>query len=118
MREQEKRQAPRIDRRERAFIQLLMDGGRQQAIATDDVSRGGFRATLTEPVAEGSLLHLVIALESAASQRFLLAAEVRWCRALGADQYQAGFALLDARDTDYDAWRHFTDALMPADPDA
>jgi hypothetical protein len=106
----EKREDPRLTRRERAYIQVLLDDGASVATETDDISRGGFRATLSCAVHDGSILHLVIELQSA-QRRFLLAAEVRWCQPQADGNYRAGFALLDARGSDYDAWQQFADSV-------
>lgn len=109
----EKREDPRLARRERAYIQLLRDDGAAVPTETEDISRGGFRATLTAPVVAGSILHVVVDLQTA-QRRFLLAAEVRWCQPLAEGGFRAGFSLLDARGTDYEVWRQFsseTDAV-------
>lgn len=103
----EKREDPRLARRERAYVQLLLDDGVAVPTETEDVSRGGFRATLNAPVIAGSILHVVVELQTA-QRRFLLAAEVRWCQPLTEGSFRAGFALLDARGSDYEAWRQFT----------
>lgn len=104
----EKREDPRLNRQERAFIRVMFDDGAALSTQTEDISRGGFRAHLSGPVPVGSILHAVIALEPS-QLRFLLAVEVRWCQPQR-DGFVAGFALLDARDTDYDAWRTYADS--------
>jgi PilZ domain len=101
---EEKREDPRQPRKERAFIRILLGDGAAVSTKTEDLSRGGFRSVLPEAIDAGSILHVVIELEPT-SQRFLLAAEVRWCRREQTGEHHAGFALLDARGTDYDAWR-------------
>ncbi|MFN4292380.1 MAG: PilZ domain-containing protein [Permianibacter sp.] len=102
----DKRESQRWARRERAYIQLLFDDGGAVRVQTEDISAGGFRAALAAPLPEGSILHVVIELSSSQS-RYLLAAEVRWCRELTAGHYHVGFSLLDARGTDYEAWQQF-----------
>ncbi len=107
---EEKREDPRQRRQERAFIRILLGDGAAVATQTEDLSRGGFRSVLPEPIEASSILHVVIELEPT-GQRFLLAAEVRWCRREQNGEHHAGFALLDARGTDYAAWReHLQDA--------
>ncbi len=112
---EEKREDPRHRRQERAFIRILLGDGAAVATQTEDLSRGGFRCVLPEPIEASSILHVVIELEPT-GQRFLLAAEVRWCRREQNSEHHAGFALLDARGTDYAAWReHLRDAAETDD---
>lgn len=106
---QDKREDPRLPRQERAFIRVLLSDGAALMTQTEDISRGGFRATLSEPIAIGSIFHVVIELQ-ASQLRFLLAAEARWCQPVTANEHRTGFALLDARGTDYEAWRQFVEA--------
>lgn len=109
MTEIDKREDPRLRRQERAFIRVLLGDGAALPTQTEDISRGGFRALFSEAIAESSIHHVVIELE-ASKLRFLLAAEVRWCQPAQSGGYYAGFALLDARGTDYEAWRSFAEA--------
>jgi len=117
----DQRDDPRLHRRERAYIRVLLGDGAALLTETEDISRGGFRALLSEPVAVGSILHVVVELQTS-KVRFLLAAEVRWCQSPPATDnsaektHCAGFALLDASGSDYDAWREFAepDAVDPA----
>ena len=104
----DKREDPRLRRQERAFIRVLLNDGAALMTQTEDISRGGFRAVLTEPIAAGSILLVVIELQPS-QLRFLLAAEARWCQAISASEHRAGFALLDARGTDYEAWRQYAE---------
>lgn len=105
----DKREEPRLRRQERAYIRVLLNDGAAVSTQTEDISCNGFRVVLANPLVVGSVLHVVIELQ-ASHLRFLLAAEVRWCRAMDGDAHQAGFALLDARDTDYQAWQRFAAA--------
>jgi hypothetical protein len=101
----EQRQHPRLERNETVHIRVLLDAGRALETSTTDISAGGFRARLEAPLDAGTILHLVIEAGSP-PLRFLLAAECRWCRE-ESGALAAGFALLDARDSDYAAWQEF-----------
>lgn len=106
MRIEEKRNHPRLSRNESVYIRVLLGNGESIETQTEDVSAGGFRARLNQALESGIILHVVIETGTPVT-RFLLAAEVKWCQA-GADEFHAGFEMLDAQGTDYEQWQNFS----------
>lgn len=111
---QEKRSAERVARHDTIHIQILSadsGGGAGAEVVhgqTDDVSAAGFKLRTDRPIEPGLILDLLIEV-GGEPRRYLLVAEVRWCRPEG-DGFSAGFALLDAAHSDIVPWRQ----LFPA----
>lgn len=98
-----RRREPRLALRRRAYIRVLLGSGTALGTVTEDISASGFSALFDRAIDAGVILHVVIE-QGEPPQRYLLAAEVRWCRA-DADQFRAGFALLDAEGSDFARWQ-------------
>ena len=95
----------------RVFIELVAPGlgGSQSGQVTTcralDVSEGGLRVSLDRELPEGAILQIGVELPQY-SDTLYLAGEVRWCcRDQEAEQrWTAGFALLNADQSDIDRW--------------
>jgi PilZ domain len=93
------------------FIELVspgigsVDSGKVAICKTLDVSRGGLRVSLEHELVVGAILQVGIELPDAQDTLYL-AGEVRWCLANHEPEtgWSAGFALLNAGDSDIDSW--------------
>ena len=105
----ERRESPRLARRESVSIQLLLPcpdrTGCQRVVTTEtaDLSAGGLRLRLAEPLAAERILDLVVEL-SGHPRRFLLTGETRWCRPDAGGGYEVGMLIHDGVGTDYAEW--------------
>ena len=72
---------------------------------TLDVSRRGLRVSLEHELVAGAILQIGVDLHATVGTLYL-AGEVRWCRPNPAPDtgWSAGFALLNAGDSDIDSW--------------
>ena len=93
------------------FIELVSPGvgsaesGKVATCRTLDMSRGGLRVSLEHQLEVGAILQIGVELPDA-EETLYLAGEVRWCLANQPPDsgWSAGFALLNARDSDIDSW--------------
>lgn len=95
----------------RIWVDVLVEAtdgvvaGRTVRCSSSDISANGLRVYTPEPLAEGSILPLVIELEPA---RFELMGEVKWCFAAekqAGTGYIAGFALYESDQTSILEWK-------------
>ena len=108
---QDKRRHLRLPLQSRVFIELVApeigseDSGKLAQCQTLDVSRGGMRVTLEHQLVKGAIHQIGVQLP-AFGKTFYLAGEVRWCLPNRPPEYgwTAGFALLNAGDSDIDSW--------------
>ena len=111
----ERRQHQRIARDEVLFVQaeLRDDNGPTRSTLrchSADLSPGGLRLHLTDPLPVGTELELWIRIPGAA-RNYYLAGTVRWCRE-GDHDAELGVAVHPAPSTDDAAWRAFTHGVM------
>ena len=112
---EERRQHPRIARDEVLFVQAELraeDGANRTTLRchSADLSPGGLRLHLMDPLPVGTELELWIRIPGAA-RNYYLAGTVRWCRA-GEHDAELGVAVHAAPSTDDAAWREFTHGVM------
>ncbi len=108
---EEQRQHLRLPVESTVFIELVSpgvgsaDSGKVAICKTLDVSRGGLRVSLEHELVVGAILLIGVDLPDA-PDTLCLAGEVRWClQDLEQDNtWTAGFALLNAGDSDIDSW--------------
>lgn len=108
---QDKRRHLRLPLQSRVFIELVAadigcdDSGKVAQCRTLDVSRGGLRVTLEHQLVPGAIHQIGVELPDT-GKTFYLAGEVRWCIANRPPEHgwTAGFALLNAGDSDIDSW--------------
>jgi len=108
---EEKRRHLRLPLESAVFIELLSplagnaQSGRVVRCRTLDVSRGGLRVNLSQPLTAGAILQIGIDMPGS-DETLYLAGEVRW-RTPDPQRpgtWMAGFALLDAEGSDIDGW--------------
>ena len=100
------------------FVELVApqagraDSGKVAICKTLDVSRGGLRLGLEHELVIGAILRIGVELPDLQDTLYLTA-EVRWCLAdLAPDTgWSAGFAILNAGDSDIDRWVALLDEL-------
>ncbi len=100
------------------FVELVApqfggaDSGKVAICKTLDVSRGGLRLSLEHELVTGAVLRIGVELPDLQDTLYL-AAEVRWCLAnLAPDTgWSAGFAILNAGDSDTGRWVALLDEL-------
>jgi hypothetical protein len=104
------RQEPREPRDDAIHIQVRHGAGMPPQpplvlhVCTRDISAHGFNASSNMALTIGTVLDVLIELQGN-GKPYLLTAEVRWCRPLAADNFSAGFAVIDALGSDYAAWQ-------------
>ena len=109
--EGEQRQYVRLSLESTVFIELMAAaaaGDEEAKVArckTLDISRGGLRVQLNQPLTIGAIHQIGVEL-SADDRTLYLAGEVKWCLpAKGSnDTWTAGFQLLNASDSDIETW--------------
>ncbi|MCP5189446.1 MAG: PilZ domain-containing protein [Pseudomonadales bacterium] len=107
----DKRRHSRLPMESRIFIELVApdigsdETGQVAQCRTLDVSRGGLRVTLEHQLVPGAIHQIGVELPGA-GDTYYLAGEVRWCQANRPPErgWTAGFALLNAGDSDIDGW--------------
>ena len=107
----EQRQHRRLPVQSRVFIELVAPGlgspqsGQVADCKTLDVSKGGLRVSLDRELPVGAILQVGVELPKY-SETLYLAGEVRWCRRdqEAEQRWTAGFALLNADESDIDRW--------------
>jgi len=78
---------------------------------TRDLSASGISISASEPLPEGALLPVTLVIDD--ENRFLLMAEVRWCRTVPEQEgYQIGLAILDSDETTFLEWKEAIAQLM------
>ena len=108
---EDQRRHLRLPVESRVFIELVSAGvgsataGKVAVCKTLDVSRGGLRVSLEQELVVGAILQIGVELPQREDTLYL-AGEVRWCLANPAPEsgWSAGFALLNAGDSDIDSW--------------
>lgn len=82
-----------------------VDSGKVAICKTLDISRGGLQVSLEHELVVGAILQIGVELPES-QETLYLAGEVRWCLQNGEEEnrWSAGFALLNAVDSDIDAW--------------
>ncbi len=108
---EEQRRHLRLPVESTVFIELVSPGvgratsGSVAVCKTLDVSRGGLRVSLEYELVVGAILQIGVELPQR-QETLYLAGEVRWCLANQAPEtgWSAGFALLNAGDSDIDSW--------------
>lgn len=108
---EDKRRHLRLPVESAVFIELVSplagnaQSGQVARCKTLDVSRGGLRVNLSRPLLTGSILQIGVELPGS-DDTLYLAGEVRWCNPdpLRPGTWMAGFAVLDAADSDIDLW--------------
>ena len=108
---EDKRRHLRLPVTSTVFIELLAEdvaGGESAKVAickTLDVSRGGLRVGLEQELVVGAILQIGVELPDSGEPLYL-AGEVRWCLPNTPPEtgWTAGFALLNAGDSDIDDW--------------
>ena len=93
------------------FIELVSagigsaDSGKVAVCNTLDVSRGGLRVSLEHELVVGAILQIGVELPDTQDTLYLTA-EVRWCLQNQEEEnsWSAGFALLNAGESDIDRW--------------
>lgn len=109
MQDDERRTKPRLLHNESVSLQLTLPGpegpgsGRVVTTRTADLSPEGLRVHFSEPVPPDHLFDLVIELKDY-NKRFLLTGEVRWCKQIGPQDYEAGIHIQEGEQTDYQYW--------------
>jgi hypothetical protein len=122
--QREQRRQPRAKRAERIFVQVVDCTeapdlvGRILRASTEDVSAGGLRLHLENPVPVGCALELWVKVDGS-DGTFLLAGEVRWVVPVQEEGgYAAGVALASGLPDDSARWRSFVAALVLEDTPA
>jgi hypothetical protein len=110
----EKRQHPRFPLAQTAFIELLAadvgsedeSAGEVVSCRTVNASRAGLQVKVRHPLIVGSMLQVAVDMADDDSSTLYLVAEVRWCELgpISGQGWIAGFILMDALDSDIDAW--------------
>jgi hypothetical protein len=108
----------------RVFIELVAPGlgspqsGQVATCRTLDVSKGGLRVSLDRELPEGAILQIGVELPQS-SETLYLAGEVRWCHRDQESErhWTAGFALLNADQSDIDRWVALLAAMEPGPQD-
>ena len=108
---EDKRRHLRLPVESTVFIELVSpqvgsdDAGKVARCKTLDVSRGGLGVSLEHELVVGAILQIGVELPERQDTLYL-AGEVRWCRPNPGPQksWSAGFALLNADDSDIDSW--------------
>lgn len=111
------RKDERHSREEKIYIEILSasDNESHDSImlecTTRDISKSGLKIQSSYPFIISSILELLISFESG-GYKFLLTGEVKWLENAQADQYLAGFELIEAEHSDYFVWqRMFTEEI-------
>ncbi|MEP1469554.1 MAG: PilZ domain-containing protein [Halieaceae bacterium] len=107
----EQRKYVRLTLESTVFLELMAAGiaGEETAevakCKTLDISRGGLRVQVGQPLTIGAILQIGVEL-SPGERPLYLAGEVKWCLpARETEQaWTAGFALLNASDSDIEQW--------------
>jgi len=108
---QDQRRHLRLAVESTVFIELVSpgvgkaDSGKVAICKTLDVSRGGLRVSLEHQLVVGAILQIGVELPDY-QETLYLAGEVRWCLANSEPDtgWSAGFAILNAGDSDVDRW--------------
>lgn len=108
---EDKRRHLRLPVESTVFIELVASGvgsNEEAKVArckTLDVSRGGLRVSLEHELVVGAILQIGVELPDS-EETLYLAGEVRWCLPNSEPEpgWSAGFALLNAGDSDIDSW--------------
>lgn len=104
----------------RIWVDVLVEASQENfeersiRCSSSDISANGLRVYTPELLAEGSILPLVIALETT---RFELMAEVKWCfptQGQANSGYIAGFALYESDQTSILEWKEAIAHLLSA----
>ena len=104
------RKDERHSREEKIYIEILSasDSESHDSImlecSTRDISKNGLKIQSSYPFIISSILELLISFESG-GYKFLLTGEVKWLEKARADQYLAGFELIEAEHSDYIVWQ-------------
>jgi Tfp pilus assembly protein PilZ len=107
----EKRRHERLNFQGRIFLELRDRGTRPDEpevvlCRTVDISRSGLRVGINRVLTIGTILQIGVELAEDKDPLYLTG-EVMWCQMDGErpGQFQVGFALLNAKDSDIDNWR-------------
>lgn len=108
---EEQRKHLRLPVESTVFIELVSagigsaDSGKVAMCKTLDVSRGGLRVSLEHELVVGAILQIGVELPNLPDTLYLTG-EVRWCLQDLEEEnsWSAGFALLQAGDSDIDRW--------------
>jgi Tfp pilus assembly protein PilZ len=107
----EKRRHERLAFQGTIFIELLARGmggheGEVLVCKTIDISHAGLRVEVKRRLTVGAILQIGVDLSSAQDTLYL-AGEVIWCQKdeTLADNWLVGFELMNANDSDIEAWR-------------
>ena len=108
---EEQRKHLRLPVESTVFIELVSPGigklnsGKVATCKTLDVSQGGLRVSLGHELRAGAILQIGVELPDS-NETLYLAGEVRWCLQNHEEEnvWTAGFALLNADDSDIDSW--------------
>ncbi|MEH6591206.1 MAG: PilZ domain-containing protein [Halioglobus sp.] len=107
----EKRRHPRVAFQGTIFIELVSRGndGKSNDVVmckTTDISKSGLSVDVNRELPVGAILSIGVDL-SDSRETLYLAGEVKWCfaRENSADTWRAGFELMNATDSDIQAWR-------------
>lgn len=108
---QDQRRHPRLQRGERLIIQIVGApdnpalNGHVTSCTSVDLSAGGLRIRLEEPLGRDNRVELWVALEGRRG-KFLLSGTVRWCmREETGDAYLAGIEINTGPASDTDSWK-------------
>ena len=111
----ERRKHPRVDVSWAIYIEVVSRGNRSEAhntivrCETVDVSVGGLRVWVPEPIAQGSKLNIAVPMDEW-KENLELAGKVMWAREAGD---QAGYWLgLELEDSSHDDMRKWYEAVQ------
>ena len=104
----EKRRHERLTFQGTIFIELVSPGmsghdGEVVMCKTIDISRSGLRVGVDREFTVGAILQIGVDLLDA-EETLYLAGEVKWCGP-AEDRWLVGFELMNANDSDIEAWR-------------
>jgi hypothetical protein len=108
---EEQRKHLRLPVESTVFIELVSSGignadtGKVAICKTLDVSRGGLRVSLEHELVVGAILQIGVEIPDLQDTLYLTG-EVRWCLQNHEEEsrWSAGFALMNADDSDIDRW--------------
>ena len=109
-RDAERRQHPRLDGAGTLFVRITsasgktIDEGQTVRCSSENVSLDGFRLWLSQPIPEGTLLHLWVRVAGHPGT-FLLKGVTKWAKNDGDRGAMVGIQLIDDAADDVGAWQ-------------